>query len=74
MHDEPDGRRSPGVATFAGCKIDKVGTGYTLTATGGRSDIGDHAPFNITVGAATKLAFTTQPATGRAGRVRGSRW
>ena len=50
-----------GVATFGNLSIDKVGTGYTLTAaslglTGATSNA-----FNVTVGAAAKLAFGTQP-------------
>jgi type II secretory pathway pseudopilin PulG len=59
-----------GVATFAGCKIDKVGTGYTLTAT----DVADNlttgttsSPFNITPGPAYQLAFATTPGTTVAG-------
>jgi hypothetical protein len=49
-----------GVATYAGCKIDLANT-YTLTATDGAltTDVSDNVV--ITVGAASKLAFTTQP-------------
>jgi hypothetical protein len=53
---------SSGVATFAGCKIDKVGT-YTLTATSGSLAPATSASFTIAVGAATKLAFTTSPSS-----------
>src|SRR2546430_3300025 len=42
-----------GVATFANLAIDKVGTGYTLTATGAGS--ATSAAFNITAGTATQL-------------------
>ena len=48
-------------------KIDKIGTGYTLTATDGSLTSATSSAFNITVGAAAKLAFTTQPGGGTAG-------
>src|SRR5207244_3566352 len=48
-----------GVATFSGLGIDKVGTGYTLTATGAGSTTS--AAFNITAGTATQLVFSVQP-------------
>src|SRR5207245_8086183 len=51
-----------GVATFAGCKIDKVGTGYTITATSSGLLGTTSNGFNISAGAPSKLAFTTQPA------------
>ena len=48
-----------GVATFAGCKIDKAGTGYTLTTTNGSGFAnGSSSSFNITVGAATQVTLT----------------
>ncbi len=52
---------SSGVATFGGCKIDKAGTGYTLTstATGLTSAISNG--FTITPGTATKLGYSQQP-------------
>ena len=60
-----------GVATFSGLKIDKAGTGYTLTATGNTvstsAGVVVSDPFNITTGAASKLAYTTVPSTGTAG-------
>jgi hypothetical protein len=56
-----------GVATFSGLKIDKIGTGYTLTATDGSLTSATSSAFNITTGAATKLAYTTVPSTGTAG-------
>src|SRR5881409_3171768 len=59
-----------GVASFASLSLNKVGSGYTLTAaapfqpalTGATS-----APFDITPGAATRLVFTTQPSNATAG-------
>ena len=52
---------SSGVATFAGCKIDKSGTGYTLTATDGSLTSATSSSVTISVGAAAQLAFTQQP-------------
>src|SRR5207244_114421 len=54
-----------GVATFSGLSIDKVGTGYTLTATGAGSTTS--TAFNITAGSATQLVFSVQPSTTTAG-------
>src|SRR5439155_717668 len=59
-----------GVATFSSLSIDKVGTGYTLTA----ADPGEglsgatSTAFNITPGSATQLVFTVQPSTAVAAR------
>jgi hypothetical protein len=50
-----------GVATFAGCKINKVGTGYRLHATDGSLTATDSTPFAVAAGPATKMVFTTQP-------------
>ncbi|WP_457965943.1 hypothetical protein M1E17_05320 [Arthrobacter sp. D1-29] len=48
-----------GAASFSGCRIDKTGT-YTLTASGaGFTTVS--ASFTVTIGAASRLAFTTQP-------------
>ena len=55
-----------GVATFTGCSITKVGTGYTLAATSSpvlTPPVNANA-FNITAGAASQLVFTTQPVAG----------
>jgi len=56
-----------GVATFSGCKIDKVGTGYTLTATDTADNLTTPSSptngFNITPGPAAQLAFTATPTT-----------
>src|ERR1019366_4823118 len=51
-----------GVATFTGCQIDKVGT-YTLTATDGSLTSATSSSVTITAGAASKLAFSTQPSS-----------
>ncbi len=56
-----------GVATFSGLSINKAGTGYTLTATSTGLTGATTAAFNITVGPATQLAFTTQPGGGTGG-------
>jgi hypothetical protein len=46
-----------GVATFNNLSIDKVGTGYTLTAASSGLTGATSNTFNITVGAASKLAI-----------------
>src|SRR6185503_4295047 len=58
-----------GVASFSAnaLKIDKIGTGYTLTATDGSLTSAASSAFDITVGPAAKLAFTTQPSGGTGG-------
>jgi hypothetical protein len=52
-----------GVATFAACKVNKTGTGYTLTATDGTNTlpVATSSAFTITPGTATQLIFTTEP-------------
>ena len=56
-----------GVAGFTGCRIDKAGTGYTLTATAGTLTT-TSGSFAVTVGTAAMVGFTVQPpATGTAG-------
>jgi hypothetical protein len=52
-----------GVATFSGCRLDKVGVGYTLTATATALTSATSALFDV----ADRLAFTTQPAGAVAG-------
>ena len=47
-----------GVATFSGLTVNKAGTGYTLVASSGALTIATSNAFDITVGSATKLAFT----------------
>ena len=57
-----------GVATFTNLSINKTGTGYTLAAssTGLAGTVSNG--FNITAGAASKLAFNVQPSTATAGQ------
>ncbi|HEY7685935.1 MAG TPA: hypothetical protein VH833_07525, partial [Gemmatimonadales bacterium] len=56
-----------GVATFSTLSIDLSGTAYQLSATGSGVAGATSAAFNISAGAATQLAFTTQPTTEAAG-------
>ncbi len=53
-----------GIATFSGCEINLIGSGYTLTATGGGFTSAASPGFNITLGAASQLGFTTEPGGG----------
>ncbi len=57
-----------GVATFGDLSVNLVGTGYTLLATTGALTPATSAPFAITEGPASYLLFTTQAASGIAGR------
>ena len=52
---------SAGSASFNDLSIDKIGTGYTLTAASTGLTGATSGAFNIGAGTATKLAFTTQP-------------
>ena len=63
----PESPDASGRATFNGCNIDKAGLGYRLTATvaGNVTVISD--AFDIEVGDATQIAFTTQPGGGAGG-------
>ena len=56
-----------GVATFSTLSINKVGTGYTLTATATGLTAATGSAFNVTAGVATKLAFTGQTSSTTAG-------
>ena len=56
-----------GVASFSTLNIDKVGNGYTLTATASGLNGTISTAFNIIPGAASQLFFTVQPATTTAG-------
>ncbi|HEU5260860.1 MAG TPA: hypothetical protein VFU41_05475, partial [Gemmatimonadales bacterium] len=56
-----------GVATFGDLSIDKVGTGYTLSATANGLAGTMSALFNITPGAPSRLVFTVQPSPTTAG-------
>ena len=58
-----------GVATFSDLSINKVGTGYTLTAASGALTVDTSSSFNITVAAANKLTFAVQPTSAVAGVV-----
>jgi prepilin-type N-terminal cleavage/methylation domain-containing protein len=53
-----------GVATFSNLSLNKVGTGYKLTAASTGLTSAVSGTFNVTVGAPAKLAFTTQPGGG----------
>jgi alpha-tubulin suppressor-like RCC1 family protein len=52
---------SGGQATFSNLAIDKVGAGYTLTASAAGLTSATSDSFQISPGAAAKLAFTTSP-------------
>src|SRR3989441_1099337 len=56
-----------GVATFSTLSIDKIGTGYTLTAAAGGLAPGSSAPVHIAAGAATHLVVSVQPSNATAG-------
>jgi len=51
-----------GVAAFTDCAIDKTGTAYELRASVGSLQP-DSSSFNVTVGPAAKLVFTTEPSS-----------
>ncbi|HXN04491.1 MAG TPA: hypothetical protein VN895_06635, partial [Candidatus Acidoferrum sp.] len=51
-----------GLSAFSDCAIDKAGTGYQLRATAG-GVAKDSATFDVTVGPAAKLVFTTEPSS-----------
>jgi hypothetical protein len=56
-----------GVASFAGCKIDKIGIGYTLRASGGAFASADSSAFNVTVGSVAQFAVVPSTMTPQAG-------
>src|SRR5437667_1790187 len=56
-----------GVATFPGVSINKVGTGYTLTASATGATGTTSAAFTIAPGAASHLVFSVQPSATTAG-------
>src|SRR5436853_470271 len=58
-----------GVATFPNLSINKVGTGYTLTAAASALTPVTSVGFNITPGPAIALTFTVQPGDATAGAV-----
>ncbi len=47
-----------GVASFSGCRIDKAGTGYTLTAASGTLTSAVSDPFDVAVGAPVGFKLT----------------
>jgi prepilin-type N-terminal cleavage/methylation domain-containing protein len=56
-----------GIVTFAGCKIDTLGSGYTLTASSAGVTDAVSAAFDNPFGPVTKLVFITQPTSVVAG-------
>lgn len=58
-----------GTATFFDLSVNKTGTGYTLTATGGGLGPITSTAFDVTPGNATQLVFTAQPTSTVAGQV-----
>jgi prepilin-type N-terminal cleavage/methylation domain-containing protein len=58
---------SAGIATFAGCKIDKPGNDYTLAVSSPDLPDGGTNAFDNPVGPATKLVITQQPTASVAG-------
>src|SRR5207249_4192715 len=56
-----------GVATLASLSVNKVGTGYTLTAAATGLPTQPSAAFNVTPGAAAQLVFSVQPSNATAG-------
>jgi len=58
---------SAGVASFSGCKITGKAGSYTLKATDGSLTSATSSTFSVTVGAAARLIFTTQPGGGYSG-------
>ncbi len=57
-----------GVATFAALSIDKVGTGYTLTASSNPAyTTATSVAFNVSAGTPTHLAFVQEPTSSGAG-------
>ena len=56
-----------GVATFSSLSVNKPGTGYTLTASDGALTGATSSAFDIAIGAAAQLGFTTSPDGATAG-------
>ena len=56
-----------GVTTFPGVSLDKIGAGYTVTASGVGLVSAVSGSFDITSGVASQLAFTVQPSNAGAG-------
>jgi hypothetical protein len=58
-----------GVATFASLSIDRVGSGYTLTAGASGLTGASSVPFDVAPGPATQLTITVPPAAGFGGTI-----
>src|SRR5207247_2278925 len=56
-----------GVATFSTLSINRMGTGYTLTASGTGLATGGSAAFNVSAGSGSALVFTGEPTNAVAG-------
>lgn len=56
-----------GVASFSGMSLARTGSGYTLTASATGLTPATSASFNVTPGAASRLAFTVQPSRASVG-------
>ena len=56
-----------GIATFSGLSINLVGTGYTLSANSTSLAQATSAAFNISVGAASQVIFSSQPSSAGSG-------
>src|SRR5207244_8041222 len=56
-----------GVATLASLSVNKVGTGYTLTAAATGLPTQPSGAFNVTPGAAAQLVFSVEPSNATAG-------
>ena len=56
-----------GIASFANVSVDKVATGYTLTAAAGSLTMATSSAFDIAPAAAAQVAFVAQPSTATAG-------
>jgi hypothetical protein len=57
-----------GVATFSGLTVDRVGTGYRLSADASGLTSALSNVFDVTAGAAARLSFVVQPIDGSAGQ------
>jgi len=55
-----------GIATFDNTSINRTGDGYTLRAASGSLTTATSSAFNITTGAANRLAFVVQPSNANA--------
>ncbi len=58
---------SAGVATFAGCRINLPGTGFTVTASSSGLAAATSAAFDVVAGAPTKVVYVQQPTAAVAG-------